>query len=245
MLKSFKFNPNRAKMMMPKKLVVNIFLAISTVFVHPYSVSGETSKNQNINSESPKFPSQSTNTKGPIVINFSVDVSSESVALLMSTVGKLMAQGHKDFLLLINSDGGDPQASIAAYNYLSSLPVTIRTHNISSVKSAATEIYCAGTYRTASPNSTFLLHDGTATYPTNLTMAQINGYNNVYKLSLTSRHKIFSTCAGISEKEARDIYDKESVFNAAEAKNIGFVNEVRNVNTDSKDTYYNYDESKK
>ncbi len=232
-------------MMMTKGLVVNIFLAISTVFVHPYSVSGETNKNQNINSESPKVPSQITDTKGPVVINFSVYVSKESVALLMSTVGKLMAQGHKDFLLLINSDGGDSEAAIAAYNYLSSLPVTIRTHNISTVKSAATEIYCAGSYRTASPNSTFLLHNGTATYAPNITIEQTNGYYNWHKLVLTLRHKIFSTCAGISEKETRDIYDKESVFNAAEAKNIGFVNEVRNVNTDSKDTYYNYDEFKK
>ena len=232
-------------MIMTKKLLVNIFLTIATVFLTPYSVSGETSKNQSINSELPKVPPQSIDTNRTIVINFSVKVSSESVTLLMQTVSNFMLAGYKDFLLLINSDGGDSQAGIAAYNYFSSLPVTIRTHNISVIKSAATDIYCAGSYRTASPNSIFLLHNGVVSYASDSTIGEINGLNDWYKLLLISRHKIFSTCVGISEKEARDIYYKESVFNAGEAKNTGFVNEVRNVNIDTSAVFVNYDASKK
>ncbi len=240
-----KFNANGAKMMNTKKLLVNIFLAISTVFLHPYSVSGETSKNQNTNSESPKVLPQVTETKRTAVINFSVGVSDESVTLLMQTVSNLMFLGYKDFLLMINSDGGNTEAGITAYNYLSSLPVTIRTHNISSVKSAATDIYCAGSYRTASPNSIFLLHNGTVTYGSDSTIGEINGLNQWYKLLLTSRLKIFSICAGISEKESKNIYDNESVFNASEAKNIGFVNEVRNVKIESNAVFFNHDTYKK
>ena len=232
-------------MIVTKKLFANIFLVISTVFLHPYSVSGENTKNQNTNPESPKVPSQITDTNRTIVINFSVRVSDESVALLMQTFNTYMFAGYKDFLLLINSDGGDTEAGIAAYNYLSSLPVNIRTHNISSVKSSASDIYCVGSYRTASPNSIFWLHNGTANYGSDATIGEMNGSHHWYKLLLTSRRKIFSTCAGISEKEGKDIYDNESVLNAAEAKNIGLVNEVRNVKIDSNAAFSNYDAFKK
>ncbi|MFN7714167.1 MAG: ATP-dependent Clp protease proteolytic subunit [Pseudanabaenaceae cyanobacterium] len=238
-LELFKFNANGA--MITRKLLVNIFLTASTVFFYPCSVSGETIRNQNINSESPKVQPQPTNENKTVVINFSVGVSKESVTLLMQTVSNFMSAGHKDFLLLINSDGGDTEAGIAAYNYLSSLPVTIRTHNISSVKSAATDIYCAGSYRTASPNSVFLLHNSTVTYRSDSTVGQINGLNQWYRFLLNSRLKIFSICAGISEKQSKDIYDNESVFNASEAKNVGFVNEVRNVKIESNVIFVNYD----
>lgn len=220
-------------------------MTISTVFLHPYSISGETSKNQNINSESPKVPPQSTDTKRTIVINFSGNVSSESVALLMQNISVWMLSGYKDFLLLINSNGGDLDSSIAAYNYLSSLPVTIRTHNLSVVKSAAIYIYCAGSNRTASPNSIFLVHNGTANYSDGQTIGELNGTNQWYKLALISGHKIFSICAGITEKQSRNIFYSESVFSATEAKNVGFVNEVGNVKIDSNAIFSNYDAFKK
>ena len=168
-----------------------------------------------------------------VIINlFYNNLDYKALDKLMIEFHRWIRAGFKDFLLVINSSGGDLDTGIAAYNYLESLPITLRTHNIAQTSSAATLIYCAGDIRTASYHSSFLLHNGTSTYPSQLTPREIAGSVEHIQMKQQFSRSIISACTGEREREIERIFDAESVFNAFDAQRLGLVHEVRNITSE-------------
>ncbi len=177
--------------------------------------------------------SSSTAQSGLVVINlFYNRLDFKALHRLIYTTTEYMRAGHRDFLLVINSSGGNLNAGIAAYNYLSSLPITLRTHNISNVSSAAVMIYCAGQTRTASPHSRFLIHNGTISLGSNKTIEEVEGSYELYQLQLQDAQNIFDRCLQPQEANVKQIFDAETVVGASDAKALGLVHSVQELPSD-------------
>lgn len=91
-------------------------------------------------------------------IHFLCPVSTATVGQLQNHCLTALAQGATEINIHISSQGGETTAGFTAYNFLKSLPITIRTHNISNVESIANILFLAGAERFANPLSRFLLH---------------------------------------------------------------------------------------
>lgn len=212
---------------MTKNLVI-LSVTISVTFFCICGANGQSPNSQDVKNKFQENEKKVSIEKKPI-INFSTTVDDNSVSKLITTINYLIALGFRDILLIMNSSGGDLDAGISAYNYLSSLPITLRTHNISRVDSAAVYIYCSGKIKTASPYSSFVVHNGTSSFAASQTIGEINGTYKAYKLKLEFAHQIFANCAGITQKQSQSIFYSDSVFNSSEARRLGFVDNVNDV----------------
>lgn len=73
--------------------------------------------------------------------------------------------GANSIHLGMSSPGGQTGIGIQLYNFLTSLPVPIITHNTGFVDSAAVSMFLGGTARLCSPVSAFMLHAPSQNYP--------------------------------------------------------------------------------
>nr|WP_272537527.1 MULTISPECIES: ATP-dependent Clp protease proteolytic subunit [unclassified Providencia] len=91
-------------------------------------------------------------------IHFICPVTTNSVSQLQNHCLAALSQGATEINIHISSRGGETDCGFAAYSFLKSLPIKVRTHNISNVESIANIIFLAGSERTANPESRFLIH---------------------------------------------------------------------------------------
>lgn len=100
------------------------------------------------------------NGNGEIFVTYIGGVNEES--------NKQFIQGLVDFLgkhkqintvhLILSTKGGDVDAGITLYNFLSSLPITLKTYNIGNVDSIGVIVFLAGATRYMTEHSSFILH---------------------------------------------------------------------------------------
>lgn len=91
-------------------------------------------------------------------IHFICPVTASSVSQLQNHCLSALINGATEINIHMSSRGGETECGFAAYSFLKSLPVKVRTHNISNVESIANVIFLAGSERFADPLSRFLLH---------------------------------------------------------------------------------------
>jgi len=108
-----------------------------------------------------------------VVIVFNGMITDVSIAHLIGTVDEKVRQGATTMTILINSNGGNVDQAVAAYNYLRGVPATITTHNFGVADSSAVILYCAGAKRLATPDTRFLLHGIAVTFQPNVDQNQI------------------------------------------------------------------------
>lgn len=160
------------------------------------------------------------------VINFFAGVNQRSLRSLISAVTELRVAGAEEILINFNSYGGDSDAGLAAYNYLKSLPIPIRTHNLGFTASASVKIFCAGSIRTAAPQSHFLIHYGTLTLGPSLTPPEVLGALNASRNRGNFTTEILADCMGQSRNRVTDMLRDEAVFNAKEARQFGLIQQI-------------------
>src|ERR1700691_5469910 len=97
----------------------------------------------------------------PVIINFVVDINTNTVNQLVQIVNRQANSGTKRVTILIASPGGDVAAGFAAYNILRSIPnIELTTFNVGNVDSAAMLLFSAGKnrYSLPGPGPRFLIH---------------------------------------------------------------------------------------
>lgn len=93
------------------------------------------------------------------VINLSGSINQENIKELQKKLIILMDNNAAlPIKIFINSYGGDIYAALGIYDFITSLPVEVHTHNIGLCASAATIIYLAGDKRHATDNVRFMFH---------------------------------------------------------------------------------------
>lgn len=74
-------------------------------------------------------------------IHFLCPVNTATVGQLQNHCLTALSQGATELNIHISSQGGETAAGFTAYNFLKSLPVAVRTHNISNVESIANIVF--------------------------------------------------------------------------------------------------------
>jgi ATP-dependent protease ClpP protease subunit len=165
---------------------------------------------------------------GSCIVNFfDRGLNNGDLSELLEAVFEGIEAGCPDITLVINSTGGRSSVGIAGYNYLSNLPVPLRTHNISMTASAAVLLYCAGDRRTATPNSHFLLHNGTLSPGSGLTLEESGRIQGTFETQVGFMQEIIANCTGKTPGEvARILRGTELLLTAPEAEAFGLVQSV-------------------
>lgn len=134
--------------------------------------------------------------------NFIGSINNESISNFLTFV-----KNSKDISSLtvnINSLGGEVSCAIAIYNYLKSKEISIQTHNIGDVSSAAIILYLSGTKRTAEEACKFLIH------PIALNVNSTINYNGASELLNTIVTDIVNYSA-IVKKETSNMNNKYNI----------------------------------
>jgi ATP-dependent protease ClpP protease subunit len=162
------------------------------------------------------------------IINFSGKVTAKKTNDLTSYIHKQMQEGVKDFILNINSGGGDSDAAIAAYQYLKQLPIVLTTYNTGNVQSAAALLYCSGTKRYTLPNSFFMLHGSATTYPESMSFVEIMALSKLSHIHRKAFVDTFKTCTTASDAVLEHYFSSSDLqyFTAEEAQKLGLAHEI-------------------
>lgn len=167
--------------------------------------------------------------KNTIYINFMAPVEGNTVAMLINTIRERLAQGVKNFVILISSPGGSVFHGISAYNFLKGVPAEIKTHNYGSVDSIAAILFCAGTKRYCVPNARFLLHGigFNVTAPVRFEEKQVDERLKSLQIDRENISKIIAENCNKTTKEVEDDMFQGTVLNPAQAKDYGLVHEIK------------------
>lgn len=166
--------------------------------------------------------------KSQVIINFAGKVTLKKTNDLTSYIHKQMQEGAKDFILNINSSGGDSDAAIAAYQYLKQLPISISTYNTGNVQSAAALIYCSGTKRYSLPHSFFMLHGSSTTYAESMSFLEIAALGKLSRIHRQAFVEIFKTCTNTTTSILEGYFSSAELhyFTAEESQQIGLTQEI-------------------
>lgn len=92
------------------------------------------------------------------VLHFTGPINSSTTGQLIEKCTKAVQQEASTLIIKIATMGGDCSYGFALFNFLSSLPIPLHTHNLGTVESMGNIIFLAGERRTASRFSKFLFH---------------------------------------------------------------------------------------
>lgn len=93
--------------------------------------------------------------------SFLGSINEEAASKICASFNHAMNNGAQEIHLAMSSRGGDVNSGVYLHNYLRSLPVQVRIHALADVQSVAVLVFAAGTVRTCSASTTFLIHPTT------------------------------------------------------------------------------------
>lgn len=175
-----------------------------------------------------KSSHQNSAVKAQAIINFVGKVTLKKTNDLTSYIHKQMLDGVNEFIININSSGGDSDAAISAYQYLKQLPVAITTYNAGYVQSSAVLLYCSGYKRYALPHSFFMLHGSSTSYAEGMSLAEVEALLKLGKIHLQAFVDIFSACSNVSMPQLEKYFSSADAkyLTVAEAEEMGLVQEI-------------------
>ena len=164
-------------------------------------------------------------------VSFSAEVSTPTIEVLMNTLAQLVAQGFREVHLLLSTPGGSVASGITAYNFMRGLPVRLVTHNIGNVDSIGTVMFLAGEVRYSCPQSTFMLHGVSCSFPSGAQLFEKNFDERLSGLrSDQNRIKaVYADRTLIALEDAENYFLAESTLDAHAALDRGIIQEIRNV----------------
>lgn len=92
------------------------------------------------------------------IVHFTAPINSHTCGQLIDKCTQAIQQGADELVIKIATMGGECSYGFSLYNFLISLPVPVRTHNLGTVESMGNIIFLAGVKRTACHYSKFLFH---------------------------------------------------------------------------------------
>jgi ATP-dependent protease ClpP protease subunit len=166
-------------------------------------------------------------------LTFASDISLETADSLRARMAEVLEQPDFGALtILFSSEGGATDQSLALYNYIAGLPVPVHMHAVGHVGSASVPIFLAAENRTCAVHARFFFHEYDWEFDGPQTLRRIN--EAVQRLSddIDWAKKIISarTQAGPDILNALDGVAASKILLPDDAKLLGFVNEVRDLN---------------
>lgn len=166
----------------------------------------------------------------PLYVSFISEVNPTTAQVLVASVAQNM--GNFDELhLLLSTPGGTVRDGIAAYNALMALPLKITTYNIGQVNSIGNVLYLAGSQRFANKTSSFMFHGvgfdiANQRFEEKQLIERLDNLRNDQKLIAD----ILRKRSKITARKADDLFLKAAFVLPEEARRLGVVHEIRDVN---------------
>lgn len=92
------------------------------------------------------------------VIHFTAPINSATSGRLIDYCSQAVKQGAEELVIKIATMGGECSYGFSLYNFIASLPIPVRTHNLGTIESMGNIIFLAGSHRSACLHSKFLFH---------------------------------------------------------------------------------------
>jgi ATP-dependent protease ClpP protease subunit len=165
----------------------------------------------------------------PTVIQFFAPVIDITINALLTAFNQRMAQGQREFILLISTPGGSVFHGLSAYNLIRGLPANVTTHNFGSVDSIGVVLFCGGKRRLSVPQARFLLHGVSAGFegPVNLEEKQLDERLKGLRIDIENIAKVVAANTGKSVADVVQAMHDRTTLNPEEAKEWGLVHEVK------------------
>lgn len=153
-------------------------------------------------------------------------VNWEGSEKLVAAAVRAVEEEFTELTVCISSVGGEPDKAFYAMNILRGLPLTVTTHNVGGVRSAANVLFMAGQRRYASPGSAFFFHE------TWFEGGQHNSTSVGKRLQSIQKDDDRSVAAlarftGQSEETVRDWHARDVTMSEAEAVKLGIAHAVK------------------
>jgi ATP-dependent protease ClpP protease subunit len=161
--------------------------------------------------------------KLPVMVYFIGKVTLKKANDLITWIYKQFNEGVNEFIISINSSGGDTDAGISIYQALKALPISITTINIASTQSSAAMIYCVGNQRYSLPYSFFMLHGNSLTYNNSMSLKTVESFSQLSQIYADSFVAFFKTCTTLDTAQLQDYFSTSTThyFTALQAQAIG------------------------
>jgi len=131
----------------------------------------------------------------------------------------------KDINLNIASYGGDVYSMLGIIDYFKSLPVKVNTHCLGACMSAAAVILACGTgKRTMTPNSTVMVHEGSA-FEAGKTSDVLKGADHLKKLQ-KNINRILGEVTSKDQKFWEKVSQHDTYLTAEECLDYGIIDEI-------------------
>ena len=164
-------------------------------------------------------------------LSFVRPINLDTANALLSAFNKAIEAGATDITLLMSSPGGHLMSGFAVYNQLLGLPIDLTTYNIGSMNSIANIIFLAGEVRLAALSATFLFHGSACTYPANAEATRRQIAETLESLNADEKRMrdIIVSRTRLSRQKIDKMMDAGVTKDAAFAKDVGIVHEIRDV----------------
>ena len=143
----------------------------------------------------------------------------------------LKNRGIKKLSMYINSGGGQAPAGMSMADTLrlaGASGMHVEIHASGMVASAAVPIYLSAEKRSASKNTTFMIHRGTIfKWQTSETLSDLNSQREMMQMSEDQYITFVEERTTLTRKEIEEKLDKTTWFTAEQAKEWGFVHEIK------------------
>lgn len=169
----------------------------------------------------------STVAQPPLVIVLAGRLDPEPCTSLIRAVSAAVTSGRKEVHLLMRSLGGYVEESIALYNTLRALPISITAHNTYGVSSMGVVVFLAADQRYAANGSTFTFHR-TALDPRQIALS-VETARDVADEAAHIDNRVVSIVAERTPNDAKVVSGwlaKGRQFEAPEALEVGLVQRV-------------------
>jgi ATP-dependent Clp protease, protease subunit len=160
-------------------------------------------------------------------LGFNYTLDRQSVSSLIGLVQQAVNLKAKSVTICMSSSGGAPDQALYVYEILKSLPVTIYTHAIGPVQSAAVTLFLSGSRRYASPGANFLFHDTVFNTVATLRYEDMVGHAKSIEFNDKWLHKLISHELRRPAKEVAKWFLGQELRDTQFALEKGLIEEVR------------------
>lgn len=133
----------------------------------------------------------------------------------------------KDLITIhLSTIGGDIYLAMGFYDIIASCKSPVEIRCLGMCFSAGTVILQAGDYRVSYPNTSFMIHQGTVSFPDSLKISDVANEKEELDRVSNLMLKIYMSKLKITEKKLIELLKKDSFMSPQTAKSIGLIDEI-------------------
>ena len=153
-------------------------------------------------------------------------IEEKSIEIIAELFSISRANSKTPINLFLSSGGGEEDSGFAIFDAIRGIPNEVRIFGYGQVSSIAALIFQAGDKRYLSPNSVYMMHNGSVVINDTIDFDKIEELSNFYKANNKRYYAAISGRTGKTDKEIEKLCGDEKFFSATEAVEAGFADSI-------------------